>query len=201
MTKSTITENPNFPEKVAFTDTGSAKINNLSHFTDKSNEKNLGINENKENPQASTDILPKITENVDVSPQSAENSQSSTKNFEFYRDFFSEDSKSEFSKNFPDIDPSKLRNNREFCSLLELLRKNPTLSQIYACFNGIYLSAASNAEEKLLHALANSNASVGALSSANSSTECYFTKEQVLKMSKEQIKANYSQIRNSQKHW
>ena len=111
-----------------------------------------------------------------------------------------EENISQFSKDYPEIDINKLTNRQEFQAFLALLSKNPTLSQIYACFNEISSKAEENTQGKLLQALANAKAGVGSLSSSESQTP-YFTREQVLRMSPEQIKANFSQIRKSQERW
>ncbi len=117
------------------------------------------------------------------------------------RDFFTEASSRSFSRDFPDVDLNKLKNSREFCAFLDILTKNPTLSQVYACFNSISKAAEESSEKKLLQALANANASVGSLSSSQAGERPFFTKEQVLKMSPSQIKENFTLIRKSQENW
>ena len=120
---------------------------------------------------------------------------------DFCSNLFSKDSKSAFSREFPDINPESLKNRKEFQDLLGILNKNPTLAQIYACFNAISSQAEANAEKRVLQALANAKSSVGALCAKESGDEVFFTKEQVLKMSREDIKRNLTRIKQSQSKW
>ena len=106
-----------------------------------------------------------------------------------------------FSRDFPEVDVKSLQSNHEFKSFLELLAKKPTLTEVYACFSEIYASARKKSENRLVQAVANASAGVGALSSSQKAENPYFTKEQVLRMSPEQIRKNYTYIRKSQEKW
>ncbi|MBO5261435.1 MAG: hypothetical protein J6B45_00135 [Clostridia bacterium] len=106
-----------------------------------------------------------------------------------------------FSRDFPEVDVKSLQSSQEFKSFLELLAKKPTLTEVYACFSEIYASARKKSENRLVQAVANASAGVGALSSSQKAENPYFTKEQVLRMSPEQIRKNYTYIRKSQEKW
>ena len=116
-------------------------------------------------------------------------------------DFFNEQSKNELNAQFPDVEIEKLRSSKEFSSLLGLIIQNPTLAQVYSCFNSICKSCEEKSKEKLVSALASAEAGVGSLSSRARNDDDFFTKEQVLQMSQEEIKRNYDKIRQSQRLW
>ncbi len=182
-------------QNMAITDTGS------TIFVDYNNN-------NKESQTTETDFCQNsaiIAENTDKtiesSPLSRDFEENEAKYAEFQAELFNGESKSAFSKDFPDIDIEKLRNREEFQSLLGILMKRPTLSQAYACFNTIVEFAESNAEKRVMQALANAKSGVGSLSSKENSEEVFFTKEQVLKMSKDEIKRNLTKIKSSQARW
>lgn len=175
---------PFLAENTAFSDTGSAIFENPEVNSEENHEK---VANSAQNP----DNLPESTENQLISaPISGKEA-----------DLFSDASKSAFSKDFPEINVDSLRNRQDFQSFLAILTKNPTLSEIYACFNGIFASAEEKSEKKLLQALANAKAGVGALSSPHDKATGFFTKEQVKQMTPAQIKANYKEIRESQERW
>ncbi len=115
--------------------------------------------------------------------------------------FYNIASENELKNSFPAVDIGMLRENKEFNSLLLTIMKNPTLSDIYACYNAIISQSEENSRLKLAQALANADTSVGALASTEGGGVSYFTKEQVLKMSPAQIKQNFKQIRESQGKW
>ena len=175
---------PNLAENTAFSDTGSAVFENLEPNFQENHEKITDLNQN---PEVST-------KNKEIQSVFAQNSDKTA-------DLFSEESKSAFSRDFPEIDLNSLRNRQDFQSFLAILTKNPTLSEVFACFNGIFASAEEKSEKKLLQALANAKTSVGALSSPQNTAPGFFSKEQVKLMTPAQIKANYKEIRESQQRW
>ena len=176
--------NPILAENTAFSDTGSAVFENPEVNSEENHEKVANTAQNPDN-------LPESTENQAISAPISEKEA----------DLFSHESKSAFSKDFPEIDVDSLRNRQDFQSFLAILTKNPTLSEVYACFNSIFASAEEKSEKKLLQALANAKSSVGALSSPQDNATGFFTKEQVKQMTPSQIKANYKEIRESQERW
>ena len=184
MEQNSLEKDPKLGEKTAFSDTGSAIFENSQENQDK-----IG-----ENPNV-------LNETIQNTPENAENAENSAVSKEKTPNFLDETSKATFSKDFPDVDIEKLCSSQDFQALLAILTKNPTLSEIYAYFNKINESAEEKSAKKLLQALANAKSSVGALSTAQNIDHAYFTKDQVLKMSPEQIKAHYNAIRKSQQRW
>ena len=182
-------------EKTGFTDTG------LSVFVDSNNK-------NAETSEVSVSVEQTDVNTVSDSTNSAENVPS-TPNFKEEKtpenaknsDFYSDESKKEFSRAFPEVDLEKLRNREEFQAFLSILCKNPSLSQAYACYNSIVSSAEKATERRVAQAIANAKASAGALASTESSEELFFTKEQVERMSREEIRRNLSKIKSSQAKW
>lgn len=169
-------------ENNGFTDTGSVVFENSSESREQESVPNSVLQNNSN----------KINDNtISSSANSVQNQEK----------FFDDANKAAFSKEFPTADIEKLRNSRDFQALLTILTKNPTLSEIYACFNQICSSAEESSQNKLLQAIANAKTGVGALSSAHDKDVAFFTKEQVLKMTPEQIKSHYKEIRESQQHW
>ena len=109
----------------------------------------------------------------------------------------------EFSSQYPDVNVSELFANEGFIDFAgEYLGKIP-LTVAYGMYqkSASFKQAQNDAITKKATQLANSQASVGALSSAGQANDGYFTKEQVLKMSPAEIKKNYEKIRESQARW
>jgi len=101
-----------------------------------------------------------------------------------------------FSKAFPNISRDLLINDSSFVAYTQNISSTP-LIQAYKD----YCALCDSIESKVMHSLSASRASVGALSDATSSNEGYFTKEQVKRMSPQEIKRNFEQIRRSQERW
>ena len=57
------------------------------------------------------------------------------------------------------------------------------------------------AYERAALKLASERASVGALGSSESANDGFFSKEEVLRMSPQEIRRNYTKIRKSQEKW
>ena len=189
-------------QKTHFTDTGSTVFvdpnNNLAKTegsTPQSEHSFSEITENSAKTEENSQKTEESKENDIALPGNQENSQDNSVNF------FNSENKSAFSREFPDVDLDKLRNREDFQAFLGILTANPTLSKAYACFNAIVSSAEETAEKKALQALANAKTSVGALAAKESGNEIYFSKEQVLRMSSDEIKRNFERIRQSQAKW
>ncbi len=75
------------------------------------------------------------------------------------------------------------------------------LSEIYEGFMEIVSEYEKKAKQMSKQMLANQKASPGSLSSTNLSDNGYFTKEQVQKMSQEEVHKNYDKIRASMRKW
>lgn len=171
-------------EKTEFSDTGSA----------------IFIKD-KETAPESNDFGGISLKNAQNQPKTEENDQSQPIFHENQADLFNKSSKEAFSHDYPNVDLEKLINRQDFQSFLAILTQNPTLSQIYECYNKIFEAAEENSQKKLISALANAKSSVGPLSSAQNTEIGFFTKEQVKQMSPAQIRAHYKEIRQSQSKW
>ena len=109
----------------------------------------------------------------------------------------------EFSSQYPDVNVSELFENESFMNFAgEYLGKVP-LTVAYGMYqkSASFKQAQDDAITKRATQLANSQASVGALSTAGQANDGYFTEEQVRKMSPAEIKKNYEKIRESQARW
>lgn len=167
-------------------------------------------NENKTAEQATENVESKEDkpENVEDNGEGSSNTHGLLKNDNISRAngddlsyYYSVASETELKEQFPALDITKLKENKEFNSLLRTVMKNPTLSDIYACYNSIICNSEEKSRQMLAQALANADTCVGALSSTETGAMPFFTKEQVMKMSPEQIRQNFQQIRESQSKW
>lgn len=106
----------------------------------------------------------------------------------------------EFSRNYPNISSESLYNNKNF-AIFASGKENQPLSRLFSDFCTIVASLEADALAKARHQLTLEQSCVGALSSALNASEPYFTKEQVLKMSRDEISRSFEAIRRSQAHW
>lgn len=211
-------------ENIGFTDTGSGKIPNSPSKADEIKENQLisqgnttksaeiDVFSNKNEPNQSNVAL-NIEKEAAFHQSEAEKTEEKQSNSlpgntkqqqnssDFGEKLFNDTNIQAFSRDFPGVDLEKLKTSESFQAFLGILNKNPTLSQVYACFNSIFARAEESSQKKLLQTLANAKSSVGALSSSHESAPPFFTKEQVQRMSPEQIRANYTHIRKSQEKW
>ena len=158
-----------------------------------------------------TDLEPNEPILYQNDPFSSETKEEEPKNSDFntniaekptdYSVFFSEKEEKELKESFPTVNVEKLKNNKDFCSLLSAIMENPSLGKIYSCVNAIVAKEEAKSRQRAVQALANAKSSVGSLSSAQENIDVFFTKEQVLQMSPEQIRKHYSKIRQSQQSW
>ena len=106
-----------------------------------------------------------------------------------------------FSRLFPGVNKEYIKNDPKF----KLFSKGKSKSASFCAIYADYLSFVKEIrdDESKRHKIAQNNklSSPGALSSPHGSENDYFSKEQVKKMSKEQIARNYSKIRESQQKW
>lgn len=106
----------------------------------------------------------------------------------------------EFCEKYKDVSVSELLADKDFMEFgAEALEVMP-LTKVYEA----YISLKSKlAEKQRADALAaNSSVAVGSVTSANESTDnSFFTRDQVLNMSTEEIRKNYDKIRASQEKW
>lgn len=198
MVENIIEKQPKIDPKTGFTDTGSAKISDFNVNPPENTNKPAEISENNSNITVSKGN-PK--ENQPNPEENQPNPEENQPNLDKSNDIFSESNKDDFKKRFPNVNLTELQNSKNFQDFLTILTKNPTLSQVYACFNSISQQAEENSQKRMLQALANASVGVGSLSSQQASGDIYFTKEQVKSMSSEQIRQNFDKIRQSQAKW
>ena len=136
-----------------------------------------------------------------ILPNNIEFTNSKPSFHSFSADLLSESSLNEFKKEFPTVDIEKISKQEDFQALLSILMNNPTLSNVYSCFNSITTRAEERQREKIEQAVANAAVSVGSLRSVSEQKSPFFTREQVLRMSREEIKENLDLIRQSQSKW
>lgn len=191
MAEEQLTINEIFAENTDFSDTGSQFLHENQDILEETDPKNSNFNETAEKSGESPVNSDKNLENTNVS-----------KGFTGGIDaFFTEENENSLKLTHPNINIKDLRNNKDFCALLNTITQNPTLSQVYSCFNSIIASAEHKSRQKALQTMANAKSSVGSLASSKENSTPFFTKEQVLQMSPEQIRKNYTEIRKSQQSW
>ena len=109
----------------------------------------------------------------------------------------------EFSSQYPDVNVSELFENDSFMDFAGEYLGKVSLSVAYGMYqkSASFKQAQNDAITKKATQLANSQASVGALSTAGKADDGYFTKEQVEKMTQAEVDKNLDKIRESMKKW
>ena len=115
-------------------------------------------------------------------------------------EWFKQD-REDFSLKYPDVNLEKLIQNEQFQLFAEGKVGNTSLSEIYEGFLKIGAEYDKKARQLASQMLANKKASPGALTSPKTPDSTYYTKEQVQKMSQEEVSKNYDAIRASMKKW
>lgn len=105
-----------------------------------------------------------------------------------------------FKTIYPNISKSSLLSDGSF-QLFAGRKPCSDLSELYSAFCQLTQAIEQGAIIKYLAAESSKRSSVGALSSSGASDGGFFTKEQVQRMSKEEISRNFKKIRESQQHW
>lgn len=105
-----------------------------------------------------------------------------------------------FSKLFPGVSRESIENDEVFKLFSKSRLKNAPFSVIYSDFRALVDKISQSEREKLAFSAKVANSSPGALASS-ATDDSFFTKEQVLRMNKEQIARNYQKIRQSQERW
>lgn len=195
-------KNQNSEEKQAITDTGSGVFSATdTDFSPKNGEISA------ENTVFSG-IAPKTNE-IEANAAQAEENQDKNSQIqgqaekieENHSNLFSQQYVSELKREFPAVDIENLYKSENFQALIGVINKNPTLLQVYSVFNAISKSIEEKAQEKALHSLANSKATPGSLSYSEGADSAYFSKAQVMEMSRDEIRKNLDKIRQSQAKW
>lgn len=105
-----------------------------------------------------------------------------------------------FSKLFPGVLRQNVENDECFKLFAQFKDKNRSFSLLYSDYLALVKKISNSATEKALFSLQNKASSPGSLASATNS-DSFFTREQVLRMSREEISKNYDKIRKSQENW
>ena len=158
-----------------------------------------------ENQACNTPNMNFSYENSENSSEISENAGESTESIGDYIDFSSFESKiqrdfNEFQVIYPNISKSSLLSDEGFRIFSEGKDKSSLLVN-YSKYRELVSKIESQAIYKEQARQNNASSSVGGLSSSKSGDEIYFTREQVLKMSQEEIKRNFKRIRESQARW
>lgn len=98
---------------------------------------------------------------------------------------------------YPSVDINELMQDELFVSFCDGKDGSVSLKSRYEQ----YKRFTEDFEKKSSYRLAAARASVGSLADTSAFEEAYFTKEQVMAMSPEEIRKNYDAIRKSQNNW
>ncbi len=143
-----------------------------------------------------------IDSNIALDTVSDINDKSDTKNSLENSIFeLSEEEKASFASVFPGININNIKKDQNFLIFAKGKAKSNDFSSLYADYLVLVKKIGEELEMRGKVAQNNKIASPGSLSSNTTNNINYFTKEQVLKMSKAQIAKNYIAIRESQQKW
>lgn len=107
----------------------------------------------------------------------------------------------EFVSKYPEVNIDNLIKDKQFQLYADGKVGNLPLSEIYEGFMEVTSEYEKKAKHKAKQLLANSKSTPGALASSNIPAVGFFTKEQVQKMSQEEISENYDKVRASMRKW
>lgn len=113
----------------------------------------------------------------------------------------------EFSTVYPNVKINDVLQDAEFAAFADGKLGKMSLALVYSQYlldksNKAAMADAKREADKAAHAQAVGAAAVGSLTNANEPPDKdFFTKEQVLKMSRKEISDNYEKIRKSQEKW
>lgn len=126
----------------------------------------------------------------------AQRAQSERERADWYRR-----DREDFITAHPDVSLEELIADERFRSFAKGKVGDVPMKEIYADFVALTGHYEENARRMASQMLANKKASPGALSTSQSPESDYFTPEEVKKMSRDEVRANYDKIRNSMKKW
>ncbi len=165
------------------------------------NENSLESPKITENSEKIAENIDKIEENINLSAsntelnsENAEGTAITTLESQIERDF------KDFQVIYPNISKNSLISDESLRVFAEG-KENKPLSVVYAQYMQFVDKIGQEAIKQEQIRQNNAISSVGGLSSAKSGNDGYFTKEQVLKMSQNEIKRNFKRIRESQARW
>lgn len=107
----------------------------------------------------------------------------------------------DFLAKYPNISLQSLEKDQSFLLFLEGRDKTASIENIYKNYDALKQFIEKEAINAYIIKQAQEKSSVGALSSPNAGDAGFFTRDQVLRMSKDQISRNYDKIRKSQQSW
>lgn len=116
------------------------------------------------------------------------------------KDWYRKD-REDFASKHPEVNLENLIQDKQFQLFASGKVGNLPLSEIYEGFMEVTSEYEKKAKQKAKQLLANSKSTPGALSSPNTPDNGFFTKEQVQKMSQEEVDRNYDKIRASMRKW
>lgn len=106
-----------------------------------------------------------------------------------------------FSKKYPDVSLDELISDEDFADYADGKVGKKPLAEIYEGYLRQSARFEERARTRAAQAVANREASPGALGTAGSSDTGFYTPEQVDAMSKSEVKKNLDKINESMKHW
>ena len=112
-----------------------------------------------------------------------------------------ENEKIVFSKLFPNVSLEKLEQDELFSLFSSHNGKNIAISELYTNYLRLINALEDDFVRKSAVSVQNKLSSPGSLDSSKKTSDVFFTKEQVLRMSAEQISKNYETISKSQQKW
>lgn len=128
--------------------------------------------------------------------EKAEETRKAETEKEWYRKDYAD-----FATKHPEVNVENLIQNEQFQKFASGKVGNLPLSEIYEGFMEMVEEYERKAEKKAKQILANSKATPGSLSSTSPSDNGFFTREQVQKMTQEEVHKNYDKIRASMSKW
>lgn len=106
-----------------------------------------------------------------------------------------------FAEKHPDVDLDALIGDADFADYSRGKVGEVPLAEIYEGYLRMTARIEENANRKVAQAVANAKASPGALGTAGTAEDGYYTKEQVKAMSFKEVQRNLAKIEESMKHW
>ena len=108
--------------------------------------------------------------------------------------------KEDFATKYPDVTIDELAKDKGFMKFAKGKIGNIAMAEIYSDYNDILAETEKAAKAKVKQIIANKNASPGSVAS-NTTTNDFFSRDQVKAMSQEEVNKNYEKIRESMKKW
>lgn len=127
--------------------------------------------------------------------KAAKNAEAAAKN-EWYRK-----DREEFASKYPEVNLEMLIQDKQFQLFAGGKVGTMPLAEIYEGFIEVVSQYEQKAKQHAKQLYANSKSTPGALSSPNAPDSGFFTREQVQKMSQEEVHRNYDKIRASMTKW